>query len=374
MEIETIDCFVNLTCGGDLMPIINMAQLPKSRSAEEFELLCGEYLRERYKINAQQYGRNGQSQNGIDIFAPSLTQRGFYDVAQCKNYFRASSANELIKKIASDIDAASKQTTITISKFYVMISLDRDLNVQNFVIGISPNYKFDIEVLFWEDIQVMVLESEYLLSKYYSYFFYPPKNFLELFNLAFFGMQFTYLIFLLLGDRSETNKYCNFVEQGAGWITNLNSRLRFNLLVNEVRQFVNGDLPFQSMQQWQIQSEYSWCKEIESITSMLCDSLMNQERLYFMLGAKLSCYNQLLDSENDPLPTISESEKSEFISICNTLQFTKDQVDKISQMFDVMMIASNGNQLSVENYTINAKKMNAPIMLYEFIRKSLLLL
>ena len=158
------------------MPIINMAQLPKSRSAEEFELICGDYLRQRYNINAQQYGRNGQSQNGIDIVASSLIQTGFYDVAQCKNYFRASSANELIKKIAFDINEASKQTTIAISKFYVMTSFDRDLNVQKFVIGISPNYNFDIEVLFWEDIQVIVLESEFLLSKYYPYFFCPPKN------------------------------------------------------------------------------------------------------------------------------------------------------------------------------------------------------
>jgi len=198
-------------------------------------------------------------------------------------------------------------------------------------------------------------------------------NLLELFNLSFFGMQFTYLIFLLLGDRSETNKYCDFVEQGVGWITNVNSRLRFNDLVNAVRQFVNGDLPLQSMQQWRIQSEYHWCKEIESIISMLCDNLMNQERLYFILGAKLSWYNQLLDSENDPLPTISESEKSEFISICNALQFTKDQVDKIFQMFDVMTIESTVDQLS-ENHSINTKKMHAPHMLYEFIRKSLLLL
>lgn len=88
---------------------------------------------------------------------------------------------------------------------------------------------------------------------------------------------------MLLGDRKEANKYCDFLEKGAGWITNLDSQLRFNLLINDVQKLVNSDLPFWSMHQWKIQSEYYWCKEIESITSMLCDSLMNQERLYFIL-------------------------------------------------------------------------------------------
>lgn len=73
-----------------------------------------------------------------------------------------------------------------------MMSLDRDLNIQNFVIDISSNYEFDIEVLFLEDIQVMVLESEGLLSKYYPYLHCQPKNLLGLFNLAFFSTQFTY--------------------------------------------------------------------------------------------------------------------------------------------------------------------------------------
>ena len=69
------------------MPSTYLSQLPKSRSAEEFELMCSDILQNNYGVRFQSYGRNGQAQNGIDLFAQLPGTHNLYVVAQCKNYF-----------------------------------------------------------------------------------------------------------------------------------------------------------------------------------------------------------------------------------------------------------------------------------------------
>ncbi|MBU5334299.1 restriction endonuclease [Anaerocolumna aminovalerica] len=348
------------------MPTAGIGQLPKSRSPEEFEDICVDCLCERYNLNAKRYGRSGQRQHGIDIYASLDTVADTYIVAQCKNYFRLSSSRVLNNAILRDLEAASKQKNIKISKFYVMTALDRDVNIQNYIIKIASKYKFDIEVLFWEDIQKIVFTSEKILNKYYSFLGLQQRDMLTLFNLSFFGMQFASLIFSILGDRNETNRYCEIIEQGSQWIRNNNSRIRFLHLVEGVRKFVNGNLPFYLPQQWKLQSEYTWCKDIESIVSMACDSLLKNERLYFLLGAKLAYYNQRLDPTSVPLPTIDTSEKKVFMDMCNTFSFTFEQINYISELFDIMTQSSTVDDL------FSFRKLNVPSELYEYIRKCLI--
>ncbi|WP_458397530.1 hypothetical protein [Anaerotignum sp.] len=53
------------------MPTVPLIQLPKSRSAEEFEIMCADVLTMMYNISFAQYGRQGQKQNGIDLIDSS---------------------------------------------------------------------------------------------------------------------------------------------------------------------------------------------------------------------------------------------------------------------------------------------------------------
>ncbi len=147
------------------MPTSPLMQIPKSRSPEEFECLCTDILTNIYNKRFTRYGRNGQKQNGIDIYAQSDNKN--YIVAQCKNYFLSISANNIITQIEKDVEAAKQN--FQISNFVAMTSLDRDRTVQDSIMNI--NCTFNIELWFWEDIQEKVCNDIILFRKYYPDFF-----------------------------------------------------------------------------------------------------------------------------------------------------------------------------------------------------------
>lgn len=148
------------------MPLIPLMQLPKSRSAEEFENICKDVLTFEYGIKFNSYGRNGQKQNGIDIYA-QLNEKN-YIVAQCKNYFSLNSANTINKQIEKDVKA-TENIPFHINQFIAMTSMDRDLNVQNYIENIDSPFR--IQIWFWEDIQVKVCSNDKLFETYYPSFF-----------------------------------------------------------------------------------------------------------------------------------------------------------------------------------------------------------
>lgn len=154
------------------MPTAPLMQIPRSKSPDEFESICTDILTKIYNIRFTRYGRNGQGQDGIDIY--TKIKKGKYNVAQCKNYYKPSSVNTLIKKIEADVKSAEKSIFNTsnshILKFIVMTSIDRDTKVQNTIININSTFD-DIEVWFWEDIQQNICNDTSLLQTYYPQFF-----------------------------------------------------------------------------------------------------------------------------------------------------------------------------------------------------------
>ena len=144
------------------MPTAPLIQLPKSRSAEEFENMCADVLTMIYKIPFSSYGRSGQKQNGIDLF----DNQGHHIVAQCKNYY-ACSYEKLQGQLAKDI-ASVGNLPFTVHEFIAMTSLDRDIATQNFILNLNPNFK--VRILFWEDIQKEISGKPNILYKYYPQF------------------------------------------------------------------------------------------------------------------------------------------------------------------------------------------------------------
>lgn len=141
-----------------------LIQLAKINEPKTFEQLCRDVLYTRFGWEAKLYGRKGQKQYGIDIVAP--IEADLYVAAQCKNYLKkySSTQGETIK---CDLDDASQQQYIKISKYYIMTTLEREAKLQNFIIGIAKNYPFAIDILFWDDIQEIICSSQELLRKYY---------------------------------------------------------------------------------------------------------------------------------------------------------------------------------------------------------------
>jgi len=82
-------------------------------------------------ITYEQYGRNGQRQNGIDMY--SDTADGKRIVAQCKNYH--DDVKKFINTIKQDIEDA--KTKFDIDKYIVMTSLENDTTMQNFISALT---------------------------------------------------------------------------------------------------------------------------------------------------------------------------------------------------------------------------------------------
>lgn len=147
------------------MPTVSLTQLPKSRSAEEFESMCSEVLAMIYNISFVRYGRQGQKQKGIDLVDSSMQLS--HIVAQCKNYY-VCTYEKLREQIKKDIQL-TENLSFPIHTFIVMTSLDRDVTTQDMILNI--NATFEVKILFWDDIQNKLCSDIKLLKKYYPYFF-----------------------------------------------------------------------------------------------------------------------------------------------------------------------------------------------------------
>lgn len=143
------------------MPTSPLMCIPKTSSAEEFEAMCVDVLQMEYGVPFCSYGRKGQIQNGIDLFASNL--QGDI-VVQCKNY-HLSSYEKLRKQLSNDIESVCQSDKFKIVKFIAMTSMNRDNETQDFIRKL--NYSFPIEIFFWEDIQSRICGNRVLLSKYY---------------------------------------------------------------------------------------------------------------------------------------------------------------------------------------------------------------
>lgn len=155
------------------MPTSPLMEIPKSRSAEEFECICKDILDKKYGSRFTRYGRNGQKQNGIDIYNKSSSNS--YTVAQCKNYFNKSSVNKLIEAINNDINSLNNLPFYKdINKFIVMTSMNRDKKIQDAISSISCD--FNVELWVWEDIQEVICNNDDLIKKYYPQFYKSKSN------------------------------------------------------------------------------------------------------------------------------------------------------------------------------------------------------
>lgn len=352
------------------MPAPYLTQLPKTKSAEEFELMCCDVLQKRYNTRFQLYGRSGQPQNGIDLYAPSPQSNGLYIVAQCKNYLGDSKPSALISKIQSDITSVKQQSNLHVQILLIMTSFNRDIMIQNTIIEQQETCPFELESMFWEDIQSYILSDQTLLAKYYP-FNMSSENLVSLFNLAFIGIQFSYLISLLLGDRGETNRFCELLQNGAAWIKNDLTRQRFTNFLNGVYQFVNGDLPFDTSFSYKHSDEYCWCIEIEKIVSSAGDSLDPMPRTLFLIGTHLGHCSKVLGMNDTAI--LPPSEMDILIERCHSYGFTNEQIQNIEQILKpVLLSPPDPTALPSESYSYIRKRIAAPDRAYEYIRNLLM--
>lgn len=176
------------------MPTTPIMQIPRTKDAEEFENMCCDVLTKKYDTFVDLYGRLGQNQNGID----SVSQSDI--VVQCKNYYKCS-YEKLQDQIERDIVSA-KNLPFPFKTFIIMTSLDRDKNIQDFILNIDAD--FEIQIFFWDNIQTELCNDITLLKKYY------PSFFLESSESIITNQDKKDLIFNAIGLKSQVENISNY--------------------------------------------------------------------------------------------------------------------------------------------------------------------
>lgn len=146
--------------------------LPAPQDAKEFERLCTNVWRRiTGDRNLCAYGRDGQSQNGVDLIGQRSQPWGWIGI-QCK--VRTSGQLD-VRDLARDVASASKLNP-QLSEFSLATSAPRDTRLQDWARQKTDEHRdtgsFSVQVQFWEDIEEFLLDPLHLdvLALYYPNF------------------------------------------------------------------------------------------------------------------------------------------------------------------------------------------------------------
>jgi len=139
--------------------------IPTLKSWEQFQKMVCELFREIWQDpHAQEYGRVGQKQGGIDI----IGQRNGslkYEAVQ------ATIEKPLTEnKIKRDYES-SKKLDFDLNTFIIASSNRRDVTLQNYAIKISNNGPYPCKIWFWEDLVEKIADYSHIQKKYFPQFF-----------------------------------------------------------------------------------------------------------------------------------------------------------------------------------------------------------
>lgn len=122
-------------------------------TGHDFEMLTKKVCESKFGIPFELYGRNGQEQNGIDLFS-----NAFSICVQCKNYQGHDASKRLMATLQKDYFSAINKFGRQMKKFVLATTALRDTSVQDLAVELSINSNVEIHVLFWEDFQEILRE------------------------------------------------------------------------------------------------------------------------------------------------------------------------------------------------------------------------
>lgn len=146
------------------MPSPATANLPKPRSEDEFEDICVDYLRLKWRADdVQRNGRRGQRQDGVDIF--SVSSGAGVLGAQCKK-----TQHPTFRMVVDEYEKALSFEP-SVSHFFFLTSADRDANLQKKIRlhWHQHEMRFPISLVFWEDICGGLAVDPDLISKHWTF-------------------------------------------------------------------------------------------------------------------------------------------------------------------------------------------------------------
>jgi len=151
------------------MPTFSTAELPVPESWEEFEAIVADVMKNDWSDPyATRNGRQGQRQDGVDIYGnPQHLDVGLSGV-QCKN-----TSNADIDLVKDEVEKAQNFTP-SLDEYIFACTAPSDARLQDEVRELAANLQeegsFSLKILFWDDISLSLSNHRDLLQKHYPQF------------------------------------------------------------------------------------------------------------------------------------------------------------------------------------------------------------
>lgn len=140
--------------------------IPPLKSWQEFQKMVCELFREIWQDpHAQEFGRQGQKQDGIDIIG-RRKGNNIYEAVQ------ATIETPLtLEKIKKDYDASQK-LEFKLDSFIIASTTKRDVELQKFAANLSGAGPYKCIIWFWDDLVEKLADYEQIRRKYYPDYFF----------------------------------------------------------------------------------------------------------------------------------------------------------------------------------------------------------
>lgn len=151
------------------MPSPVTAQFPKPKDDVEFQEMVRDVFAAHWNDDgAIVYGRSGQRQHGVDVFGNPKKSKLNYGI-QCKV---RGDKNLRQREVENEVEEAKKFKP-KLHTYIIATTSKRDSNLQTIVKELSNELRdewFEVQIIFWEDISLLLAEQPQLIRKYYSGF------------------------------------------------------------------------------------------------------------------------------------------------------------------------------------------------------------
>lgn len=147
------------------MPTLSSSYIPKPKDWDEFEEITLSALKIKWASpNLTRHGRQGQKQDGIDIFGNDYL--GFFVGVQCKN-----TIHQITEAIIKNEIQNAEGFQPSINTLFIATSADSCVKLQQYVRALSKtrieNGKFPIHIFFWNDLIQDIVTSPTQMGVHY---------------------------------------------------------------------------------------------------------------------------------------------------------------------------------------------------------------
>lgn len=321
-----------------------LKKFPKIKDPDTFELLARDTLQVKLNITLNLYGRNGQAQNGIDLYTSGENKI----VVQCKDYLSDKSPAEISTIILNELEKTQK-LDFTFNQFWLATALDRDTNIQGIVETLQNNSAGTIYIFFWDDIEEILSYNGDIALHYYSEYRGMNENYASLICLGFFSIVFTNYIDLMRFDRTPALSYCYMIENGLNWVFNPNTRENLQIYLSEIKKYLTG--PLNLTIDFKQENAFYWCQDVQQNISSISFSLNQNYLIYFRIGITLGRLDYALNFG------ANESNNERYIDelkpLISTLNLTTNQAERIQDYF--------------KKFNIESLKYNVPTYIFDYL-------